>query len=586
MTRINTNVSSLTAQKTLNRSNSDLQLALTRLSTGLRINTGKDDPAGLIASEVLRSDIVSTQKAITNSERAAQMIATADSALGQISSLLNDVRALVTEAANTGVLSPEQLAANQLQVDASLEAINRIAQVTSFQGRKILDGSLDFIVSGSIPTVKDLRIEQANLGSSGSVAVAVDIQAAATQAAVTTTVPQSAAAVAAEVTLLFNDTSNVTVTAATAGASFNGTQIEFVTNASIGAGEAVATYDAANDRILVFYDGTSATADNIAAAIDGLAEFTAVADDGGDPNNGFVAANDGGDGVKGSLTGGADATNGLLADLVVQISGVRGSDVFTFEAGATITQIRDAINLVSDAIGVQASTSGGTLTISSLAYGSDAFVEVNVISEGSGGTFGSNLSATRDVGSNIVATVNGVTASGKGNTLSINTAALDLTLTVEDGSSTDFNFTITGGGALFQLGPDVVSNQQSRIGIQSVNTARLGGVNGRLYELASGGTKDLATDPSAAALVVEDAITQITSLRGRLGAFQRTTLETNIFSLNDTLEKLTEAESSIRDADFAVESARLTRAQILVQSGTAVLAIANSNPQNALALLR
>ena len=71
-----------------------------------------------------------------------------------------------------------------------------------------------------------------------------------------------------------------------------------------------------------------------------------------------------------------------------------------------------------------------------------------------------------------------------------------------------------------------------------------------------------------------------------MGAFQKTTLESNISSLNDALTNLSEAESSIRDADFAKESARLTRAQILVQAGTSVLAIANSNPQNALALLR
>ena len=78
MTRINTNVSSLVAQKTLQRSNVQLQEALTRLSTGLRINVGKDDPAGLIASEALRSDIISVEKAISNSERANQLIATAD----------------------------------------------------------------------------------------------------------------------------------------------------------------------------------------------------------------------------------------------------------------------------------------------------------------------------------------------------------------------------------------------------------------------------------------------------------------------------------------------------------------------------
>ena len=78
----------------------------------------------------------------------------------------------------------------------------------------------------------------------------------------------------------------------------------------------------------------------------------------------------------------------------------------------------------------------------------------------------------------------------------------------------------------------------------------------------------------------------MTSLRGRLGAFQATTLESNLVSLNDTRANLLEAETTIRDADFAQESANLTRAQILVQSGTNVLALANQNPQNVLSLLR
>ena len=96
----------------------------------------------------------------------------------------------------------------------------------------------------------------------------------------------------------------------------------------------------------------------------------------------------------------------------------------------------------------------------------------------------------------------------------------------------------------------------------------------------------IQTDARTGTLIVDAAINKVTSLRGRLGAFQRTTLETNIASLSDTITNLTDAESSIRDADFAAETARLTRAQILVQSGTAVLQIANSNPQNVLALLR
>jgi flagellin len=241
---------------------------------------------------------------------------------------------------------------------------------------------------------------------------------------------------------------------------------------------------------------------------------------------------------------------------------------------------------VSDATGVSATNNSGTLQLNSTAYGSNGFVDVDVRSEGTGGLFAAGLSATRNTGTDIVATVNGTLANGDGNRLSINTSSLELNLTVDDGSSTDINFTITGGGAVFQLGPDVITTQQARIGIASVNTADLGGTSGRLFELRSGSAKDLQSDTTGAARVVDEAITKVTQLRGRLGAFQRTTLETNIASLKDTLTNLTEAESSIRDADFAAESARLTRAQILVQSGTSVLQIANQNPQQVLALLR
>ncbi|MEN6495691.1 MAG: flagellin, partial [Thermoguttaceae bacterium] len=183
MTRINTNVSSLTAQKTLARSNASLQQALTRLSTGLRINSGKDDPAGLIASEVLRADMTSTSKAITNSQRANQMIATADSALGQVSSLMNDIRGLVSEAANTGAMSAEQIAANQLQIDSSLEAIDRISQVTQFQGKRLLDGSLDFITQGSDSSkISNIKIDQATFGNSAQIGATVEMVAQATEA--------------------------------------------------------------------------------------------------------------------------------------------------------------------------------------------------------------------------------------------------------------------------------------------------------------------------------------------------------------------------------------------------------------------
>jgi len=477
MSRINTNVSSMIAQNALGRSNSQLQTALNRLSSGLRINSGKDDPAGLIGSENLRRDITATRRAIGNSERAGHMIATADSALGQVSSLLNDIRGLIVEAANSGVLSQAQIDANQLQVDSSLEAIDRIAKTTTFQGRSLLDGSLDFQVTAGgangsgLDTVQDLSIYTANMGALGSLNVIVNINNAAEQAALTV--------------------------------------------------------------------GT------------------------------------------GAFTNGA-----LNDDLVVKVAGRDGGEVFTFQEGATIDDIVNSINLVKDATGVEAVNNSGVIEMNSLAYGSKAFVDIEVISEGSSGTFKDNLSAIRDTGTDIDATVNGVKANGNGNSLSVNTSTLSLAMTVETGSSTAVEFSIDGGGAIIQLGPEVVSNQQARIGIRSLNTGTLGGDSGRLYELRAGNARDLTTDPTTAAKIVDETITKVAELRGRLGAFQKTTIDANISSLSDLLANLTEAESSIRDADFAIESAQLTRAQVLVQSGTSVLAIANQSPQNVLSLLR
>lgn len=473
MSRINTNISSMVAQKNLAKSNSQLQTSLNRLSTGLRVNTGKDDPAGLISSELLRRDITAVGKAIKNSERAGQFIATADSALSQVSSLLNDVRGLITEAANTGALSDEQVAANQLQIDSSLEAIDRIAKTTNFQGKRMLDGSMDFQVTAGagFGTVADYVVNQATLDSSDQMSVSVAISNAAQVA-----------------------------TLSVAAAGFN---------------------------------------------------------------------------------------NGALRDdLVLKLGGQDGAEVFTFDAGASVTNIAAAINLVTDSTGVEASVANNVLTLESTAYGSKAYIDAEVISEGATGTFATNLSGTRDEGTDIVARVNGVEAVGDGNTLSVNTSTLGLSLTVDDGSSTAVAFTIAGGGAKFQLGADVVGNQQARMGLKSVFSGTLGGSEGRLYELKSGAAKSLENDANGAAKVVDQAIVRVAELRGRLGAFQKTTIESNISALSDLSVNLSEAESSIRDADFAVESANLTRAQVLVSAGTQVLSIATQNPQNALQLLR
>src|SRR5262249_11177392 len=145
-------------------------------------------------------------------------------------------------------------------------------------------------------------------------------------------------------------------------------------------------------------------------------------------------------------------------------------------------------------------------------------------------------------------------------------------------------FAITGGGARFQLGPEVNSNQQVNIGIQSIAADKLGdGDVGFLNDLVTGGSATLvAGDTQQASAIIERAINQVAILRGRLGAFEKNTLDTNVNSLSVALENVTSSESDIRDADFAAETANLTRAQILTQAGTSVLATANSTPQSVL----
>ena len=581
MTRINTNVPSLVAQSRLQNSNQDLQTALTRLSTGLRINTGADDPAGLIASEALRSEITSLGKAVSNTRRASQIISTADSGLGQVSNLLNDIRGLVVEAANSGGLSTEEIAANQLQIDSSLEAINRISQSTTFQGSKLLDGTLDFVSTArSVASVRDINIDQANLGAVGQITAEVVIGSAATQASITAGTGGFTVAGNATDTFVVG-TDSIAITAAAAGSDFNDVQVSFVDDA--GSGAASAAYDATQRTLTVTYDSTAALGDRdidaIAAAITADGTFTGavVGANGGDA---FVEPNS----TPSTLKSGGEVLN---VDLVFQLTGENGSETFNFGSGTSASRISDAVNLVSDSTGVSAEFSSTTgIAFSSTGYGRDTLVDIEVINEDAGGTFATSLSADRATGNDIVATINGVEADGEGNKLSINTSVLDLTLTVDAGSSSNFSFQITGGGALFQLGPDVTTNQQARLGIGSVSTGQLGGASGRLYELGSGQARSLDNDVAGASVIIEDVIAKVTGLRGRLGAFQSTTLDSNMVSLNDTLANLQEAESSIRDADFAQESANLTRAQILVQSGTNVLALANQNPQNVLSLLR
>ncbi len=476
MSRINTNVSSLISQRSLQQSQRALRDTLERLSTGLRINKGADDPAGLIASEGLRSEISGINQAIGNSQQAANVISTAEGALNEVASLLLNVKSLVVQAANSGAQSPDEISANQLQIDSAVQAITRISDTTTFAGLRLIDGSQGYLTSGvKTSALTAIHISQANLGTSPTLPVNVD----------------------------------VITSGRTAGLQYRASAITSSTTLEIAGKEGV--------QVLSFTSGTKASA--IAFAVNRLSDST---------------------GVTAKLINPANATSGIEFD--------------------------------------------------SQGYGSKQFVSVRAQSGGAFQTLDSTGAVkTRTAGRDAVATVNGALTVGDGLNLSVNTSSLDLTLTLDKAfGQAKTNFEITGGGAKFQLGPQVSSNQQVSIGIDSVAASNLGDADvGFLNQVVTGGSATVVNGKSATAeQIVERAINQVAVLRGRLGAFQKNTLETNINSLTAALENVTTSESTIRDADFAAETASLTRSQILTQAGTSVLSTANSSPQNVLSLLQ
>ena len=475
MGSINTNVAALVAQQGLSTSQSQLRTALQRLSTGLKINSGADDPAGLIVSNELQSQIAGINQAVSNSSQANNVIATAEGALNEVSSLLLNIKSLVVESANSGAISSSQISANQLQVDSAVQSITRIADSTTFAGQNLIDGSLNYITSGvSNTAIKALSVSQADLGTQGAIPVNINVLTSAQPA-----------------------------------------QLEF-------------------------------------------------------------------------------ATSQIGNSITLDVGGATGTQTLSFASGTAASAIIFAVNRVSDATGISAvginpaHLQSGVIFKSS-AYGSKNFVSVTAQS----GTFQttdlSGNNKNRAVGRDAVATVNGAVTIGDGLNLQVNTSSLDLNFTL---SSTfgkgATSFAITGGGASFQLGPQVVSDQQVSIGIGSVSADQLGNNNvGFLSDLSTGGSASLVGgNAEQASAIIEAAINQVSLLSGRLGAFQKNTLNTNIDSLNVALENVTSSESNIEDADFAAETSNLTRAQILVSAGTSVLATANSTPQSVLKLLQ
>ncbi|MCC7147424.1 MAG: flagellin [Phycisphaeraceae bacterium] len=501
MSRINTNITSLIAQRTLGQQQGNLTKTLERLSTGYQINRGADNPAGLIASERLRSELAASTAAVGNAERADQVMNIAEGGLQEINSMLIQIQDLVGQSANEAGLSREEKEANQLQIDSILQTIDRISQTTSFEGTKLLNGTFDFKTTGQSNVVTDFQINAAKLNAGDTRQVQVAVTASAQHGA-------------------------------------------------------------------LFVSAGGGTAINLANA---------------------------------------------SSTFVFELTGSKGSRAFSFSSGTTLTAIASQINTFKDVLGVSAVGSGNYLELKSTTFGSSEFVKFKVVDDGgmTGGavyvasapnenavqtatgatTFANVGDGVEDEGQDLGATINGIKATGKGNNANVSTDFIDLSVTLSaNGAQTlgSFNaFTITGGGANFNLGPSVDIINKVSIGISNVTTRKLGNsTDGYLNDLAQGGTANVVDgDLATAQKIVATTIDQISSLRGRIGAFQKNVVGATIRSLGVAIENTRAAESTIRDTDFASQIAELSRNQVLVQAASSMLGISNAQGQNVLQLL-
>jgi flagellin len=222
----------------------------------------------------------------------------------------------------------------------------------------------------------------------------------------------------------------------------------------------------------------------------------------------------------------------------------------------------------------------------------------NNVTTGSATAFSAATNGVRDAGQDVAATINGITATSNGRTARVNTDFLDVELTLTTSASQSLAsvnaLTITGGGADFQLAGNVDIGGKVSLGVGNVATRNIGGnanSSGNLEflnSLSSGQANNVvsSTDLSQAQKIIGNAISEVSTLRGRLGAFQKNTIGATVRSLGVALENTSAAESSIKDANFAEETAALTRNQILAQASTNILGLANQAPQQALRLLQ
>ena len=474
---INTNVASLTAQRNLGISQNSLNTSIQRLSSGLRINSAKDDAAGLAISERFTSQIRGLNQAVRNANDGISLAQTAEGALKSTGDILQRVRELSVQSANATNSAGDRKAI-QAEVGQLLSEMDRISQTTEFNGQKLLDGSF------------------------GSATFQVGANA------------------------------NQTITATTGNFRTTTYGAQLKSSASVPAGTAVPATAAAT----VIVNGLQSKTLNVDAA-DTAAKIAAT------------------------VNGAAESTG-------VTASARNVSEFKITTAGAVSLAIK------GDNTTTAANISFSTTSATDLAEGVKAF---NDVSSQTGITAklnsaGDGVILTNEAGADIQITNNSTAAA-------VSLAAQDATantLTFSTAQATAAGATAVSRGTV-EFNSDKGFSMGGTSAYVAAGNSSLKSVNQIDVSTVEGSTKALK--------IIDSALAAVNGQRASFGALQ-SRFETAVNNLQSTSENMSASRGRIQDADFAAETANLSRAQILQQAGTAMVAQANQLPQGVLALLR
>ena len=488
---INTNVASLTAQRNLGMSQTSLNTSIQRLSSGLRINSAKDDAAGLAISERFTGQIRGLNQAVRNANDGISLAQTAEGALKASGDILQRVRELAVQSANASNSAGDRQALQQ-EVGQLVAELDRISQTTEFNGQKLLDGTFG--------------TQQFQVGANANQTIV--------------------AATANLRTSVYGNNQN----AASAGVASGATAT--ASNAVAGGSVALSGYLGTGTLTIAANATAKTTADQINAL---------------KANTGVTAT----------------------ARTEVRLGGFSAAGSYTLELTGDNTTARSVSFTLTSATGTDRL--------------STAVSSINEQSAKTGITASLNSDGTQIILTN--ATGNNITVA---DTTVDNAAAVTVTAFDASGSSV--------GAAGVTLGSNATADTATAGGYITLDSDKSFAVNAQANngQLVSGGSVlqkvsdlDVTTFNNAtnALKTVDSALAFISGERAKLGALQAR-FETSIASLNITSENLSTSRSRIQDADFAAETANLSRAQILQQAGTAMVAQANQIPQGVLSLLK